>query len=570
MSILESKISTPNKSPPQQQKYTPEQDQDIVRSMWETPSIYQYLSFFKQPLGIKNVSSDDLEGLLLNPKNYPKLTGEIFIALLKDLLPITKQRTINFNNWEQFLKTELNKENNYFDIFDENPFLEGDQFSEISQVKDRVLLLKAVCDWSLAKSQTILAHVKNYLNEPDTLRNLPLGILNNQKEFYYYFGDYRLYRETVTNSNGRKKTKDQGREQNGKWEIVCSTSEEWDEIIEKYEPYSEEGDESDEKTLYINLKDVYPQVTAKLAASKRKKNSMFSSAQVSNPVNDSKHWRSSRLLAKDLRKKEQEDLMQIQQQQIQQLENDPFSRPRSTRARTNLYFNDEGVLNNPQENDEDMIGGGKSVENVRKRGRGSYEDKQSIQVHFSRSGRRVITDDYGRPRAYSSLTDDEKKYVDGFIEEEGDGEGGQEEEEYREQYREEGEEDESEEEEREEAKDIVNNNENNNKNNENDNNKSEKQKLQEQLQQLQQQVLKEQQQPHQEKPKETITPKEPMEESKSHQDEKMEMDNHSSDINSNTLDNEDTNNKNNSNNNSTNNINSSNNTFYIKKRSDSK
>ncbi|KAN0034531.1 hypothetical protein ACTFIV_001051 [Dictyostelium citrinum] len=448
-------------SPPQQTQV--EDETEIIRSMWETPAIYQYLTFFKQTLGVRVISTDDLENSLLNPKNNIKYLGDIFIPLLKELLPVTKARNLNHTTWELFLKQELNKENNYFSCFEENPFNEDSSlFSEVS-LKNRVLLLKSVCDWNLSKSPNILESVKQIINadETDSLRNLPMGILNDQKEFYWYFGDHRLYKETLTmpaGSNGIKKRSKNNNSKNlidekGKWEIICQTKEEWDELIKKYEPFQEKLDkngkveevkeESDEKTLCINLKDVLPQVMSKLSSIKRKR-SIFTQVPIGgSPIdmNEPKQWKSMRLLAQNLKKKEQEELMEIQQQQQQQLEADPYSRPRSSRVRTNLYFNDSGVLNgtggggdsqqqniiggdyydnnNNNNDDDDDDDDDDDIYNNGVRTTGSRYNK-SIEptVHLSRSGRRIVTagfDQQGRPISASQLSvDTKKKLIDDF------------------------------------------------------------------------------------------------------------------------------------------------------------
>ncbi|EAL73565.1 DDT domain-containing protein [Dictyostelium discoideum AX4] len=440
--VLRGSVSTP--------KTKVEDETEIIRSMWETPAIYQYLTFFKQTLGVRVISTDDLESSLLNPKNNIKLLGDIFIPLLKELLPVTKARTLNHTTWELFLKQELNKENSFFNCFEENPFNEDSSlFSEVS-LKNRILLLKSVCDWNLSKSPNILESVKQIIaaDETDKLRNLPMGILNDQKEFYWYFGDHRLYKETLTmpaGSNGiKKRSKNNNNNGNiidekGKWEIICQTKEEWEELIKKYEPFHEEinkngeveevKEESDEKTLCINLKDVLPQVLSKLSSIKRKR-TMFTQVPIgSSPIdmNESKQWKSMRLLSQNLKKKEQEEFMEIQQHQQQQLEADPYNRPRSSRVRTNLFFNDSGVLNggggigggdgdnddNDNDDEDDDDDGG---DNIYNNGRASKSNRynKSIEptVHLSRSGRRIITaglDQQGRPVSANQLSVDTKK-----------------------------------------------------------------------------------------------------------------------------------------------------------------
>lgn len=275
-----------------------------------------------------------------------------------------------------------------------------------------------------------------------------MGILNDQKEFYWYFGDHRLYKETLTmpaGSNGiKKRSKNNNNNGNiidekGKWEIICQTKEEWEELIKKYEPFHEEinkngeveevKEESDEKTLCINLKDVLPQVLSKLSSIKRKR-TMFTQVPIgSSPIdmNESKQWKSMRLLSQNLKKKEQEEFMEIQQHQQQQLEADPYNRPRSSRVRTNLFFNDSGVLNggggigggdgdnddNDNDDEDDDDDGG---DNIYNNGRASKSNRynKSIEptVHLSRSGRRIITaglDQQGRPVSANQLSVDTKK-----------------------------------------------------------------------------------------------------------------------------------------------------------------
>jgi len=359
-------------------------DTSLIRSMWEVASIFHYLNFFKQPLGLRILNIEDIENILLEPTKYTELISEIFSKLLKGLM----QPRFS-NNWQLAIRNEVEKQVSrlvYFDQFEnrkKSPYdsietNEQHQYSKLALL-DRIYILKAACDWNLSKSKSIQTHIQEEIsNDPDNLRSYPIAVLN-ENEYYWYFGENILYRETVSgtfNGNRKKSTP-------SKWEIVCQTKEEWEQLIAKYENSTDE----DEEELFKNMSMVLPQVIAKINTRKRK-------VQRSVPVNAApKEWKSLRLLEMNLRKMEQEKMIENDQQYEQQTHHIHL-RPRSNNRNANYNFTNQS---DDEDDDDDDNEFGK-----RRQKRNNIKDS-TPEIKFTTSGRKVITrtyDENGLPVPY--------------------------------------------------------------------------------------------------------------------------------------------------------------------------
>eukprot|EP01132_Coremiostelium_polycephalum_P002729 gene2729-3387_t len=286
----------------------------------------------QKELGLKVISVDDLESCLVSPTENKALVTEIFMHIMKGVSPRSKRLgTLTNTNWQLILKEQLDKKHiNYFDVFEENPFID-DHFEHLT-IQNRVLVLKALCDWSLVKSKPIIDYVNSELiSDPESLRTHPIGSIGKIK--YWFFGDYRLYKETLPTITGARRKSLESKQ--AKWECKCATKDEWDSFMEEL---SGPDSTNEMQELHESLTDILPSVTQKFAAKKRKQNR--------NTVEPPTYiYRSQRLLEMDLRKKEQEKLLETNrnQQDFDQQQNDDEDdmkaisasvyglRPRSTR-----------------------------------------------------------------------------------------------------------------------------------------------------------------------------------------------------------------------------------------------
>lgn len=73
---------------------------------------------------------------------------------------------------------------------------------------------------------------------------------DSMNNVYYYFNDYRLYRESP--SKGKKK---------GDWELVCSNLDEWEEFCEDLK---KSRNSYDKKLYKVVGQEIFPTISAKI------------------------------------------------------------------------------------------------------------------------------------------------------------------------------------------------------------------------------------------------------------------------------------------------------------------
>ncbi|CEG84504.1 hypothetical protein RMATCC62417_18298 [Rhizopus microsporus] len=152
--------------------------------------------------------------------------------VLTPLLNSNQRRTINPNNYEQYL----------FTLFPEF----GPKFQKL-HVVDRIQLLKRIEEAHLENNSEDFLAWKNSM-DVNELRVAPLG-KDSAGWNYWYFGDTRLYRE-IPVSNGKKGLKEITDNQ-FTFELVCSNLEDWERIVESFRTAKRKTRELPEKIVEL-------------------------------------------------------------------------------------------------------------------------------------------------------------------------------------------------------------------------------------------------------------------------------------------------------------------------------
>ncbi|EGG19642.1 DDT domain-containing protein [Cavenderia fasciculata] len=274
-----------------------------LRSMWQLPYTYRFISHFKDALHVNAFHIDDLENALVTPEANHSFLSELFIPMMKPIVK-PKQGAITNLNWEDYIKIEIEKKinpNPFFAQYAEtNPFID-EHFSHL-ELKDRLLILKCICDWNLAKNKLIQELVSSPEQDPDELRLSPVGQDKDRCTYWFFGDDQRLWKETPPpalplSQRGRKSIQNQ---QLGakpcQWELQCASKESWEKFVDDMT----ESEIQCEKQLAENIGEFLDGVLTKINNRMRSQRR----AQVPPP----RPIRSLRLLEQNLKKLEQEKL----------------------------------------------------------------------------------------------------------------------------------------------------------------------------------------------------------------------------------------------------------------------
>jgi len=287
----------------------------IMRSSWEFIQIYNFLCLFRAQFSLPktNFFSEDLENLFLS-RNEDGLLVEIIMKLLKGL----RFKGVNRSNWKKYLSEFGDLLVVEYEIFDENPLKDGNNFWALP-MKSKILIIQELCQCQMEDNEDIKTQLKSDEkgNNLDNYRVDPLGCDSNNYS-YYYFEDSRLYREKLSSK---------GKPINDTWEMVCSQLDEWEDFCSNLakSKYSE-----DRKFARMLTEDILPFVTTKIQSKQRaeRRAERRHQTMLFEPV---PLKRSTRLQEKELRKQEENKLKAEKLKQQQQLERERLHQRRSTR-----------------------------------------------------------------------------------------------------------------------------------------------------------------------------------------------------------------------------------------------
>lgn len=217
---------------------------DEIRSWWEIPCVSHFCHIFAKPFKLPDFEIEELEDTLLldEPKEdpTPSLLVKLYCALLNGIV----DKDVSEENWEFFMKMHLEWRCEYLhEKF--NPH-EGKTYKELT-TRNKVDIIHHICHWRME-----LDDIGELLRGQDgpLLRVEPLG-KDDDGNIYWYFYGTRLYMETAkkkikknglegTPGKGRGRSKGKTKEigkmddkEEGVWKIVCSTSDEWEEIVDR-------------------------------------------------------------------------------------------------------------------------------------------------------------------------------------------------------------------------------------------------------------------------------------------------------------------------------------------------
>ncbi|CAO3703231.1 unnamed protein product [Rhizopus stolonifer] len=184
----------------------------ILCSSWLFLTSFQFFSLFKTYFKLDNLTIEELEEALLQsePNDWLKT---VLILIISPLLSNIKKNLINTENYESYL----------FSLFPEF----GTCFATLS-ILDKIKLFKKIEEANMENLNEQFLTWRN--NEADE-KSLRLSSLGKDSEgwSYWNFGN-RLYRETPI-SIGKRAVK-AIQENQFTFELVCSTLEEWEKLLE--------------------------------------------------------------------------------------------------------------------------------------------------------------------------------------------------------------------------------------------------------------------------------------------------------------------------------------------------
>jgi hypothetical protein len=220
---------------------------DDIRSWWEVPCIAHFCHIFAKPFKLVNFEIEELEDTLLLDEVKDKSTPSLLVNLYCSLLNGIVDKEVTEENWEFFLKMHLQWRN---DNLDEGWNPHRDKIYKDLDTRTKVEILHRLIHWRLE-----LDDVGDLLRgiDPLTLRVNSIG-KDEDGNIYWYFYGTNLYLETPKKKPQKKTKQEQGggkgrgkgkpppkdashtegdgEEQGGVWKLVCSTMEEWDELVD--------------------------------------------------------------------------------------------------------------------------------------------------------------------------------------------------------------------------------------------------------------------------------------------------------------------------------------------------
>ncbi|KAL1922538.1 uncharacterized protein VTP21DRAFT_10077 [Calcarisporiella thermophila] len=307
-----------------------EVDQNIVllRNYWEFAAVSQFLHTFYEVFGLETFDTETLERDLAS--NSRDLT-DLYIRLMRTL---TQNRFINTDNWQHYLAKEHMKRDA------ECPLGTPEDLTDFYnlEVRSKLTMLHNLCEWQLDDPERFRQHVKDE-EEAFQWRVDPIG-WDAKGNTYWLFDDNRLYRELLpkpkstpkskskksrrrsTRSSGRIKSngtlsEDEGdqTETNGHedkeellWETLCCTITEWETFPERFQ----NSKHSYEKSLYRYLRDDIRPKVLEVLRDREKTRKMEEALQ--------NRKRSSRILVRELERKEQQKQEEQQRRNLEELE----------------------------------------------------------------------------------------------------------------------------------------------------------------------------------------------------------------------------------------------------------
>ncbi|GAM21384.1 hypothetical protein SAMD00019534_045590, partial [Acytostelium subglobosum LB1] len=351
-----------------------DQDRNTLRSMWQLPSVQYFITVFKDALHIKvPIYIDDLENALLEPANDDSKTllADLFMPVLRGLVkgPITA------TTWEKVLKVELGKRTN---VFHKNPFGQGDHFTDVN-ISNRLLAIKCLCDLHMSKTKSVLDQINN---NPDLDAMRPESIGKDEEgRLIWFFDDGRLYREAPppprgTPSKSRKSLDGKDR----RWEVVCSTKEEWVEFVNSLAGSTDDQVKElhsllDKEIMPLGLAKIqnYKKLVTKKEREKNRETQLAHRAVASLALPPGyRQFRSPRLLEQNLKKLEAERLEKERRKQLGLPDDEP---------------DEEDDDDNDEDNDEDYLDDDEEqVEAKTKR----VKRVPIVPLRQTSSGRRII------------------------------------------------------------------------------------------------------------------------------------------------------------------------------------
>ncbi|XP_043683050.1 putative uncharacterized protein DDB_G0282133 isoform X1 [Vespula pensylvanica] len=204
--------------------YFPRKIKEEMKSMWEIPQIYQFLHFTKDILNIPQITIYEMERMLVIPRASKQLAN-IMTCLLS--CPITKAKLhkippMPYEFWTNILMHKINNwfklyygkhkdvikvletigiEPEFWDIFPEASIFADRDFEDLS-FKQRVWLLKTICDTLMHTRKTIQEKIANHAWEDQVEINL--GTDRHGAKYIYFpqfiSSELRIYRHCMNNN----------------------------------------------------------------------------------------------------------------------------------------------------------------------------------------------------------------------------------------------------------------------------------------------------------------------------------------------------------------------------------
>ncbi|KAI9099388.1 hypothetical protein DFS34DRAFT_657786 [Phlyctochytrium arcticum] len=296
-------------------------DREEIRGLWKFAAVVQFLHLFKEPLGIDDFETEELESWLVCRHTHRDLEA-LIVQLLKSLVGNPSSRLINDSTWRASLVKELTKRGI---VSEENPMVDVDDMT----LEQRVELLHDLCESQLDNAERFRASFQG--QEEREWRVDPVGY-DAKGAVYWLFDDNRLYKEVPEGTTARKK-KGKGSKSASvsasNWSLVCGTKSEWEAFPARFERTRA----TVEKEFYSFLtNDALPQVIADLEEKEKKK--QFEEAMVNRK-------RSSRLQMREFEKMEIEKVQEESRQRKQSLRQ---RKEQENRRETDLQQREQRML----------------------------------------------------------------------------------------------------------------------------------------------------------------------------------------------------------------------------------
>ncbi|KAI8992405.1 hypothetical protein BDB01DRAFT_778365 [Pilobolus umbonatus] len=224
---------------------------DILHSSWKFINAFYTYSKFQSYFQLTDWGIDRLERALTQThESSTKSTGDgskqdlshFIIQVVSPLLEPHERNQIQAQNYEHYL----------FQLFPGY----GDSMDSLS-ISDKISLLKDIADVNIERMSSYFSKVK-HIHKANNWRVQPLGS-DYDGWVYWYFGDTRLYREIPLSTI--KKEQDIMSMDDFTFQLVCSTIEEWSDLINKFQHAK-----GNQKELGRNLVEIGSSVILKLRA----------------------------------------------------------------------------------------------------------------------------------------------------------------------------------------------------------------------------------------------------------------------------------------------------------------